>query len=222
MRVAIVCGLAGERRNLLRGWGRHYAAAPVVAVGMGPEAATRAARAVLDDGPDVILSFGLCGGLDPRLMPGIRVVPDAVADEDGEMALAGAALRHELTGEGGRLLSVAEPLADLDAKREAAARGFVAVDMESAAVARVAAEHGVRALVVRAVADPATRPLPHVARVAMGDDGRLRPLAAAAALTGWPREWRLVWRAARDARAADASLRDAAATLARLAGQGLL
>ena len=222
MRVGFVCGLERERRCLVRGWGHHYAAPPLAAVGMGPDAAERAAREVIGQGADAVLAFGFCGGLDPRLPPCALIVPESVGDGTAATELASGPLRRELAGEGGRLLSVARPLADLDAKIEAAAQGFAAVDMESWAVVRAAAAAGIDCWVVRAVADPATRPLPQVARVAVGEDGRLRPLAIAAALSGRPRDWPLVWRTAQDARAAEASLRRAAATLARLAGEGRL
>ncbi|MFW5832695.1 MAG: 5'-methylthioadenosine nucleosidase [Pseudomonadota bacterium] len=220
--VGVVVGLERERRSLVRGWGHGYAPMPLLAVAMGPEAATRAAEHLLASGAEFLVAFGTAGALDPALRPGDLVVPDTVGDGDTSIRLQQDDLRARLEASGGRLLGVRTPLVEIDAKIDAAARGFAAVDMESFAVARVAGEAGVPVRVVRAIVDPARRRLPHVARVAVDDAGRLKPLAICAALTGRPREWPLVWRTARDARAAEASLRRAAATLARLAGQGLL
>ncbi|TVQ38679.1 MAG: hypothetical protein EA356_02650 [Geminicoccaceae bacterium] len=223
MRLGIVSGLERERRACARGWGHGYTAeAPLYGVGMGPEAAAGATRDLIERGVSLIVSFGLAGALEPRLRPGSLVVPAEVGDGATSYPVASAPLRAALEGEGGRLLSVAVPLVDPDAKLDAAVKGFDAVDMESFAAADVAHAAGVRFLAVRAISDPARRPLPHVARVAVGANGKLRPLAIAAALTGRPGDWPLVWRTALDVRAAEASLRRAAATLARLTGQGLL
>lgn len=218
VRLGIVCGLARERRCLVRAW---TGPSPGLRVAMGAAAAA-AARDLIAGGATHLVSFGMAGGLDPALPPGALVVPDAVGDGADDLPLVGVALRAALPARGGRLLSVAAPLLDLASKGRAAALGFVAVDMETHAVARVAAAAGLACLAVRAIADPALRPLPRVARVAVGPDGRLRPAAMAWALLSRPDQWPLVRAVAADARAAEASLGRAAATLARLAGQGCL
>ena len=62
---------------------------------------------------------------------------------------------------GGGLLDCAQVVTSIAEKRNLfEASGAVAVDMESYAVAGVAAEAGVPFVAVRAIADPAGRPLP--------------------------------------------------------------
>jgi adenosylhomocysteine nucleosidase len=192
-----------------------------VEIAMG-SAAAGAARRLLERGAGCLVAFGIAGGLAPTLRPGALVVPDAVGEGARTLPLDGAQVRGRLGAPAGTLLSVAAPLADPRAKADAAARGFVAVDMESFAVASAAAAAGVPCVVVRAIADPADRRLPRLASVAVGRDGRLRPFAIAVALASRPGEWPLVLQLARDARAAEASLGRAAAALADLARQGLL
>jgi adenosylhomocysteine nucleosidase len=53
------------------------------------------------------------------------------------------------------------------------ATGAAAVDMESAIVARAAQRHGLPFVVIRVIADPAHRPLPSAALVAMREDGEI-------------------------------------------------
>jgi adenosylhomocysteine nucleosidase len=73
-----------------------------------------------------------------------------------------------------RALAGAGVLADPAAKRAAhAATGAAIVDLESGAVARVAARHGLPFAVVRAVCDPAARALPPLALAALDPRGRI-------------------------------------------------
>ena len=67
--VGIVVGLAAEARIARRlGW--------KVAIGGGAAAgAEAAARRLIDEGSDALVSFGLAGALDPALRPGALIVP---------------------------------------------------------------------------------------------------------------------------------------------------
>ena len=88
-----------------------------------------------------------------------------------EWAAAAAGLRYV----GGGLLDSARVVASISEKRNLyEASGAVAVDMESYAVAGVAAEAGVPFVAVRAIADPAGRPLPRSVIGSIGPDGRPR------------------------------------------------
>ncbi|HEY0205470.1 MAG TPA: nucleoside phosphorylase, partial [Acetobacteraceae bacterium] len=78
-------------------------------------------------------------------------------------------------------------LATTDAKAALHARtGAVAVDLESAAVARIAARHGVPFAVLRAVCDPAGRGLPRAALAALDSQGHIGPWRVAAAILARP------------------------------------
>src|SRR6478609_6679503 len=99
--VGIVVGLAAEARIARRlGW--------KVAIGGGTAVgAEAAARRLIDDGSDALVSFGLAGALDPALRPGALIVPAAVvvdgvchrADPDLSHILGGATVRAVLGGD---------------------------------------------------------------------------------------------------------------------------
>jgi adenosylhomocysteine nucleosidase len=85
---------------------------------------------------------------------------------------AAAATATGLRSVGGGLLDSAQVVAAVADKRALhVSSGAVAADMESYAVARVAAEAGVPFAAVRAIADPAERPLPRAVIGIIGPDG---------------------------------------------------
>ncbi len=218
--IGVVTGLAFEARDLRSGWGE---GAPRVRTGIGV-AAAEAARALVGEGARALVSFGLAGGLVDDAPPGAAVVATRVVSAAGAWRLdAAAPLAGELEARAGALHTAVEPLLTVADKRGARARtAALAVDMESAHLLAVAARHGLPALVVRVVADPAGRALPRLAAVAARPDGRLDPAATARALVRYPRDWPLLAASARDTARARAALRRTAAGLARLARQGLL
>ncbi len=69
-----------------------------MAIGGGTAAgAEAAARRLIDEGSDALVSFGLAGGLDPALRPGALIVPSAVI-VDGVRHPTDPALSHMLGG----------------------------------------------------------------------------------------------------------------------------
>lgn len=179
--VGIITGMRAEAR-LLRGL-------PLVAcAGAEPEAA---ARALVAAGATRLLSFGLAGGLDPALAPG-RVILATTIIDGGERWPTDGAWRRAARGPGrggAPLLASGRPLAGRADKAAAfAATGAAAVDMESGAVARVAAQAGLPFLAARAVADPAWQSLPPQALACIDGQGRLRLRAALWALLRHPAE----------------------------------
>jgi 4-hydroxy-3-methylbut-2-en-1-yl diphosphate reductase len=145
-----------EGRALRRG----AATADVVVTGIGPRRSMAAGDrfAAVLAAHRAIAVAGVCGATDPRLVPGDVVVATSVVDPDGrEHEVPGAGmLAAELTRAG--LRAVAGPLRSCTglvrgAERAAfAARGALAVDMESAWLLD-AIPDGVPRAVVRAVVD---------------------------------------------------------------------
>jgi len=135
----------------------------VVRTGMGHVRASAAAQrlaSTVQPGAAVVLA-GISGGLDPWLAPGEIVVATSVRGPDGdEMALSAAdaeAVATELREDGrsvhlGPIVS-SKGLVHGQARTELARGGALAVDMESAWVARALPDH--RLVVVRLVADTA-------------------------------------------------------------------
>jgi adenosylhomocysteine nucleosidase len=128
----------------------------------------------------LVISAGVCGGLDPRLAPGDLVVPARVLALDGEtLAVPPAAHARALAAAGTAatgLLVTARTVVGTPAAKAAlrSATGAVAVDMESAAILAAARANGLEAVVVRAVSDGAAESVPAELSALLGPEGRLR------------------------------------------------
>jgi len=131
--------------------------------GMGLDKAEAGARALIENfQPDVLILFGMSGGIAPEIELYETVVASAVypawmddwvaAPTDGALA----ALAAELI-EGARLAPVATgdrmTWRKSDYDRISSACGAVAVDQESYAVAMAAQEMGVSLLIIRSMSD---------------------------------------------------------------------
>jgi adenosylhomocysteine nucleosidase len=188
--VLIVSGLKREAA-ILAGPGR-------LAI-CGDGSTLRAALAGLADKHiSTVISWGVCGGLDPRLRPGDLILGAEVVSAEGRIAADEAvtsSLAERLIGGGARV--TVEPVAGVDspvstarAKAELrAATGAAAVDMESLIAGRFALERRRPFAILRAVADPADRDLPPLALKAVGPDGGINVQAVIGELIRSP--WRL-------------------------------
>ena len=180
--VGIVTGLAAEAR-IARPLG-------IVAAGGGrPAGAEAAALRLMAQGASALVSFGLAGGLDPALPSGAVVLPATVLLDSEEWrcdpALAarlGARALGAIYG-GGQIVATRAAKSALHART-----GAIAVDLESAAVARVAARFGLPFAVLRAICDPADRALPRAALVALDQAGRIGPVRVAWAVLSRPQD----------------------------------
>lgn len=212
MKLVAICGFAAEAR-LLR---RHGIEARVTAA--DPARAASEAEAALAQGATALMSFGVAGGLDPALRTGDLLLPRVVTGADGERFAVDAALhgslRSRLAANDSDLLSVDRVVMDSAAKAKLHAEGgAAAVDLESLAVARVATAHGRPFIVLRVVADEASRSLPPAALVGLNAKGRAAPGRVLAALLRRPRQLPALIALARDTRRALASLSVAPAAL---------
>ena len=192
MIVGAVAALAAEARALRPALARVPASGPQLRLersGVGRVAATRAAERLVSCGAGALVSWGVAGALDAALRPGSLCLPRAVLDGDEALATSAAwraavvaALdRHALPLSEAPLLSgVAGAIATPADKRAAgAASGAVAVDMESAAVMRVARAAGLPCLVVRTIVDSAHDAIPSsIVRASRSGPVRLGPLLA--------------------------------------------
>jgi 4-hydroxy-3-methylbut-2-en-1-yl diphosphate reductase len=143
------------------------------------------ARRPLPDGP--LALAGVAGAVVPGLAPGDVVVADRVLlDPDGEVVLPGAAALAKALRIAGLTVHVgpvggAAELVTGPARAAWAARGAVAVDLESGVLART----GRLAAVVRTVVDTPTHPLVSVGTIPRGTRALRSLRRAAPVLTAW-------------------------------------
>lgn len=209
LRCGVVTGLLAEARI----------AAPLGLVEAGggwPAGAEAAAERLVAAGATALLSFGLCGGLEPGVGVGFLAVPKFVlaaspspqpppargggATDPNLSALIGPATCKTLLS-GSAIAATAIEKAALFA-----ATGAMAIDLESGAVAAVAARHGLPFAVLRAVCDPAGFTLPPAALLALDAQGRIQPLRVAASILRRPQQLPALIALGRAAAAARAAL----------------
>jgi adenosylhomocysteine nucleosidase len=217
MAAAAVTGLAAEARIARR--------AGLAASAAGGDAGrTKAAIALLiADGASALVSFGICGGLDPALEPGALLLPQAVRDEAGARLAVDAAWRGRVAAAlsalgiavaAGDLLGADAIVATPARKAALHGAGAVAADLESHLVARAAAQAKLPFLALRAVADPASRALPSAALIELDSRGQPVLGAVLGSLARRPGQLPGLLRVALDTRRALAALRRAAPVLA--------
>jgi len=178
--IAVIVGMKSEAALL-------PSSLAVACAGGIPARAEALAREMVSKGATALVSFGIAGGLDPSLHPGDMIIASGVETE-GRILAADEDWRYRLVGRyagarSGLVVGATEVAASVAGKaRLFAARGALAVDMESGAVAKVAAETGLPLAVIRAVADPAHRTLPASALAGLDPQGNARPWAVMAGL----------------------------------------
>src|SRR5215469_12675133 len=206
MALAALCGFAAEAR-LARRFG-------LIAFTTGGDAARgRVLAAQAAEAADGLISFGIAGGLAPRLAAGTLLLPRMVVAGNDERLTVDAGLHGSvlaalaaagLHAETGDLLALEAIVATPHAKAAQHARH----------AARAAHAVGKPFLVLRAVADPARRGLPPAALVGLHPSGRTASGRVLASLLRRPGQMPALVTTARDTRRALATLRTALTTIA--------
>lgn len=178
----------------------------------GDASTLRAKLAELTHQPIIlVISWGVCGGLDPRLRPGDLILGAEVVSAEGRINTDDAvtsSLAQRLIDAGARVAvervaGVSSPVSTARAKAELRlATGAAAVDMESLIAGRFALERRTPFAILRAVADPADRDLPPLVLSAVNSDGRINAAAVLGDLVRSPGQFAGLVAAARDSRAA--------------------
>jgi adenosylhomocysteine nucleosidase len=211
-KVAMVAALEREVHSLVKRWGRvereyeghlfkffENGLAVLVCGGIGAGAARRATEAAIAlYEPDVVLSVGFAGAVDPALKVGEIFSPCRVIDvQDGSSVETGIG--------DGVLVSVAA-VADVERKAKLAeCYGAQAVDMEASAVARGAQARGMRFMAVKAISDESTFVMPSLDRF-VDRDGQFRETAFAASVAAQPWLWSKIFQLARNSAKASRAL----------------
>jgi adenosylhomocysteine nucleosidase len=172
-RVAIIAAMPGELKPLVRNWPHstrgtvHFWAQrteeeewTAACAGTGPDAATRAFAGIEDGGPvDLVISIGWAGALRPEIAAGSAHNCAGVIDtRTGERFNCDA-------GAGKLWLATSPKVADESEKRRLATTYKTAlVDMEAAAIARLAAMRSIPFYAIKGVSDPLDAKLPNFNR----------------------------------------------------------
>ena len=153
--------------------------------GMGPNRARHAADALVVEGATALVSWGCAGGLQESILPGTLILPDKILTSDQKPLSVDISWRerllyrlqehlHIVTGPLIESPSVLRSPPEKTALFERS--GALAVDMESGAIARVAAAAQLPFLAVRAVSDSAGLTIPAPFLNATDGFGRVRLL----------------------------------------------
>ncbi|MDA3922658.1 MAG: hypothetical protein PF501_18575 [Salinisphaera sp.] len=198
-RPGVVVALPGEARPLARLRSLGEAELPtggrLILAGLGAMRARRAAEKLVAARVDGLISWGTAAALSDSLSSGDLILPRDVLGAEGHFYHSNDRWRSQLLAALAGRVPIREcRLAESrglvatvgDKQRLWAATHADACDMESAAIAAVAAEHGLPFLAVRAIVDDSTMTLPPAARAAVSETGSLRPLALARSLAGRP------------------------------------
>jgi adenosylhomocysteine nucleosidase len=202
--LGIVVALPWELKSLTRhaipvgGWKAISANALVALSGLGPERAYAAASVLLAQGATALLSWGYAAALDDRLRPGYLLLPEIVIGADGEI--------HPVSAEWHRCLyqalhskhdvcigAVVESRAIIKTSAEKHALAertrAAATDMESAAHARFAKQHGLPFISIRAISDSASSDIPASVLAALDAQGHVTAGKLLMHAYLRPREW---------------------------------
>lgn len=153
--------------------------------GVGRDAAARAAqRLILGHRPRLVISAGFAGGLDPDLVRGSLIRATRVTLPDGSQPLP---LAHAIPTNGRDLtLVTADRILTTPAEKAGlhAASGADAVDMETFAVAQVAAAEGLPCGSLRVISDDSGQTLPREVAMLAQPQSTMRRLGAALGAIG--------------------------------------
>ena len=220
--IAVISALAFELAvlnaeiGLLRG-----STVSVYQSGPGHERAYDAARAALAAGASALMSWGIAGGLRRGISSGAIILPSQVKSSTGAAIgtdshwrmLLHRSLQPTFEVHGGELYESAVVLKTAEEKAAVLdATGAVAVDMESAAIAKAAAEAGRPFVAIRVVLDTIDDRLP------VGIDDWIDKWGNRKAVAAWtmlssPRHWKNFVKLGLRYRSARATLKGTSALL---------
>jgi adenosylhomocysteine nucleosidase len=202
--LGIVVSLPRELKGLTRqavpiGSWRALADNTLVALsGMGAERAHRAGAVLVSQGAKALLSWGCAAALNDRISPGCLIIPERIIGAGGEV--------HKVDSEWHqRLCETLKPkhqvhteaLAESDAIMKTAVEKLAlgkrtqaaATDMESAAQARLAKEHGLPFMAIRAIVDTVSTDIPENVLKALDPAGNINVWKLLAGTYLMPTDW---------------------------------
>jgi adenosylhomocysteine nucleosidase len=148
--------------------------------GAGANNARSTSELLIEQGANRLISWGCAAALSETLNPGDLVLADTLIDAEGaQIAIASdwhsytknllAASLQVHTGSLVESLSIVAT--SLDKKHLHTQTGAVALDMETIAIAKVALQHQLPFLAIRAIADPVNMDLPKAINHSLNNEG---------------------------------------------------
>ncbi len=166
--------------------------------GVGAEFAEKGAQKLVEHGVESLISWGVAGGIAPGISAGQLVAPEIIFDESDRFQVdihwlnqIKSWLPKEISTVSGTLYQTSKLITEIIEKKMLFSRcGATAVDMESVAVAKVAARANLPFLALRAIVDSCHQPLPHWFKHSLTAQGTLRPWQLALNLSRYPKSVR--------------------------------
>ncbi|MBT3989066.1 MAG: phosphorylase [Rhodospirillaceae bacterium] len=155
----------------------------ICCAGASTDDACRLASKLVQNGCELLISFGVAGALSPKLKAGDLVLPRSVVDGRGEILATDLLYHKKLTSHlsqrmalsDGNLYGSTALISDaIEKRRLHQTLGSVAVDIESLGIAKAAREQGCPFLIVRAISDTAEQNLPAACLNAIDGGGEIQ------------------------------------------------
>lgn len=152
----------------------------VTVSGSGSDNASKATQLLLNSGAQQLISWGCAGALAPHMEAGDLIIPALILTQDNSQLASDAAwskliinsLQPAIKCYDGMLVESVAVISKAREKTELFKQTqALAVDMESAAVARCAQQANIPFIAVRSIVDPAHLDLPNAINHAMTDKG---------------------------------------------------
>jgi adenosylhomocysteine nucleosidase len=202
--LGIVVSLPRELKGLTRqripvGTWRAITNNTLVALsGMGAERAHRAGAVLVSQGAKALLSWGCAAALDDRISPGCLIIPERIIGASGEIHKVDTewhqrlckTLEHEHPVHTEALVESDAIMKTAAEKRALAKRTqAAATDMESAAQARLAQEHKLPFVALRAIVDTVSTDIPENVLKALDPQGNVSVWKLLASSCLAPADW---------------------------------
>jgi nucleoside phosphorylase len=191
--------------------------------GVGADNAVRSIATSLDEIPDLCITSGLAGGLNPQYRPGDVLVARAVCDATGETLVYSDERLFSSAVDCGakpasRFISVPRVVRTVQEKSRLSASAD-AVDMESFAIIKELSGLGVPCVAIRSVSDSSEMSVPYDFDRALDASGRIQMFQVLGQVVCDPRRlWPLARLGVRSSRAAASLARFLDAYVGTLAG----
>jgi adenosylhomocysteine nucleosidase len=182
--------------------------------GVGRERTRLATQILISHEVELLISWGSAAGLSPKVAGGDLMIPDSVKVNE-KLYSTYSSFNNELLSQipkgvpvhQGSICETGNLLVSVESKRKLFENSqCLAADMESGALAELAAENNIPFSVIRAVSDPDNMKLPKAVLAGMGTDGQFQVGNFLKTALMHPMEWWSIIKLARNFKKAQKTL----------------